>query len=359
MKNIIILVIASLSVFEFTVCQNTPNRPQTPIPPFPYEEKEVKFRNEKANIELVGLLTYKKNLKPKACVVLAHGSGGNDRNDFFAGHKTFMVIADHLTRNNIAVLRYDERGIGESTGSFTEARDTDFSDDVLAGFDFMRKHKQFQNCKFGVVGHSKGGLTAMLAANSSKLVSFIVLLGSPGVSPLKIFLKQDREINKFYNRTAEQIDAIVKFNTMAYDIVIKNEDRNKTYEELVLLVEKYAPEVYKKEAKRRIITYCTPWYKDALLFEPRDVLKQIKIPVLGLWGTLDIIVSPDENLQGVKEALISGGNYKFLLKKLKGLNHQFQHTVTGSPTEYELNEETFSPDVLKIVSTWIKFWTFF
>jgi hypothetical protein len=159
------------------------NRPQTPVRPFSYVEEEIKIENLKANVTLSGTLTYLKNFKPKALVLLAHGSGGHDRDETIYEHKSFMVIADHLTKNNIAVIRYDERGIGKSTGNFISASDIDFAEDILCGIDFAKYHSVTSSVKnVGIIGHSKGGSKRFLLP-----ISFIISFFFYILQPLLLF----------------------------------------------------------------------------------------------------------------------------------------------------------------------------
>ena len=173
-------------------------RPQTPMRPFQYMEEEVKIVNSKANVTLSGTLTYLSQAKkPIALVLLAHGSGGHDRDETIYDHKPFMVIADQLTKRNIAVLRYDERGIAKSSGNFIAANDVDFAEDILAGVRFAQTNKvTAEVSNIGLIGHSKGGATALIAKNMSDLIKFIVFLGSMGVDGENILYMQTRLILK-------------------------------------------------------------------------------------------------------------------------------------------------------------------
>ena len=149
--DLMLLKTSNISAYNFS-------RPQTPIRPFNYIEEEIKIQNLKANVTLAGTLTYMNNKVPRALVLLAHGSGGQDRDETIYDHKPFMVIADHLTKNNIAVIRFDERGIGKSTGNFNLASDIDFAEDIIAGIYFSKNHSKLKAVEnIGVIGHSKGG----------------------------------------------------------------------------------------------------------------------------------------------------------------------------------------------------------
>src|SRR5690349_20896833 len=157
-------------------------RPQEPKAPFPYEALEVTFENKAAAATLAGTLTLPKGSGPFPCVVLVTGSGPQDRDESLLGHKPFLVLADHLTRHGIAVLRYDDRGTAKSTGKFTTSNSDDFADDALAGIEFLKTRKELDPRKLGIAGHSEGGLIAPICAGKSKDVAFIVMLAGTGVS---------------------------------------------------------------------------------------------------------------------------------------------------------------------------------
>jgi pimeloyl-ACP methyl ester carboxylesterase len=344
-KKIIFFSIISLSKTNFLFL-----RPQTPQSPYPYiVENDVEFRNYNDNIKLSGTLTYSNITKQKYCVVLAHASGGNNRDAELALHKTFLVLGDYLTRRNITVLRFDERGISKSGGNFMEARFVDFSNDILAGIDYMKQRKEFKTCKFGIIGHSKGGMTAMLAANNSKNVEFIVLLGSPATDLESVFLKQTELVHKAFKKSDEEIEKHLEYNRLCFELIKRIDDRKELKKALL----KVSTDILKNEADDDISMLSLPWFKDALLFNCHELLKNIKIPVLGIYGSLDIHVLPDENMIALNNSLIEAGNKNFKLIKFKNLNHLFQTAKTGSPLEFGLIRETISPKVLKEISRWI------
>ena len=107
-------------------------RPQEPIKPYSYYSEDITFENKKAGISLAGTLTLPKKDGVFPVVILISGSGPQNRNEELLGHKPFLVISDYLTKNGIAVLRYDDRGTAESTGDFSTATSADFATDVEA-----------------------------------------------------------------------------------------------------------------------------------------------------------------------------------------------------------------------------------
>ena len=340
------------------------NRPQTPIRPFNYVEEEVKIQNIKANVTLAGTLTYLNNTEPIALVLLAHGSGGHDRDQTIYEHKSFMVIADHLTKHNIAVLRYDERGIAKSTGNFSSASDIDFAEDILSGIDFAHKHEKISNVKnVGVIGHSKGGATAIISKNMSDAVKFIVFLGAVGLDGESVLNLQSKLILKANNHSDYYIERVLRANNGVYQILKAESDVNiikqkiiNFYDNLITNSSELDAELYsefKLASLDQLAGMVTPWFRSFLVFDPRPILKKTKIPILGLWGTHDLQVPAIENYNEMMKALEQAENKNFKLTILKDLNHLFQTSPTGNPNEYEKIEETFSVEALDIISDWI------
>ena len=325
-------------------------RPQTPIPPYPYiNEEDVEFRNIHDKIKLSGTLTYSNYTKDQYCVVLAHPSGGNTRDSETEHHKTFLVLADYLTRNNITVLRFDERGIGKSDGDFLEAKILDFTNDVLAGIRYMKSRREFKRCKFGIIGHSKGGMSAMLAANNSKNVEFVVLLGAPTTDLSEVFFKQSELLLRNSKLDPQELTSYLQFYKTAYEIIKKIDNQAELKKELI----KESQDLKIKVGEKKLALLLEPWIRDALLFEPDVLLRNINVPVLGMYGSADVHVRPDENLHALLQNLIRGGNENFHLIKFKNLNHLFQKAKTGNFKEFFSIEETMSDEVLREISFWI------
>lgn len=156
--------------------------PQEPKKPYPYLAEEVRFVNPTDGDTLAGTLTLPTSPGPHRAVVMITGSGPQSRDEPVMNHRPFLVWADALTRLGIAVLRYDDRGVGASTGNFNEARTADLARDVEAAVDYLRSRKEIDNQRIGLIGHSEGGMIApMVAVSRPKDVSFIVLLAAPGL----------------------------------------------------------------------------------------------------------------------------------------------------------------------------------
>ncbi len=338
------------------------NRPQEPVPPLPYLEEEVSFRNVKAGIELAGTLTMPSTGGPFPAVVLITGSGPQNRNEELMGHKPFLVIADWLTRQGIAVLRYDDRGIGRSGGTFSGSTTFDFADDAEAGFDFLRQHKNIDTSRCGFIGHSEGGLIAPLIASRRTDVKYIILLAGPGLSGDEIILMQTDLISRAEGMTDKQILPSLRLTKDIFSVLRKTSDDQKAEVKITKLMKDYnlkyggdsVPDTSASASiATQVKTMISPWFRTFIRFNPTDYLSKVKCPVLAMNGELDLQVPPKENLQAIERALVFGGNATYRIEELPGLNHLFQHAIKGSPSEYGKIEETFAPEVLTMISSWI------
>lgn len=336
-------------------------RPQDPVAPFPYEEEEVSYSNADGSVKFAGTLTLPKSETPVAAVLLITGSGSQDRNETLLGHRPFLVLADHLTREGIAVLRVDDRGIGGTTGNTDDATSENFADDALAGVAFLQSRKEIDPKKIGLIGHSEGGLIGPLVASKSRDVAFIVMMAGTGVTGEEIILSQGALIAKAMGASDEDVAKAKKSQVESFDIIRKEKDVEKVQEKLMKLVEeelKAIPDgkeakTARSAAEAQIKAVTSPWFRFFLTYDPRPALTKVRCPVLAINGELDLQVDPKLNLPEIEKALKSAGNPDFTLHEFPGLNHLFQHCQTGAPSEYGTIEETISPEVLSTISDWI------
>jgi pimeloyl-ACP methyl ester carboxylesterase len=336
-------------------------RPQEPKKPYPYDEEEVSYENKRDGVKLAGTLTLPRGKAPFPAVLLITGSGPQDRNESLLGHKPFLVLADHLTRAGVAVLRVDDRGVGGSTGSINRSTSENFAADALAGVEFLKSRKELDPKQIGLIGHSEGGLIAPMAAAQSADVAFIVLMAGTGLTGEEILYLQAALIAKAGGAT----DAAVAQNRAVQEAmfkVLKEEKDNAAAEKRMLddfaKRREAASEAEKKDFNEQafqaqVRQVATPWFRYFLTFDPRPALRKVKCPVLAVNGEKDLQVPPDENLKEIEAALKAAGNRDVTIAKLSGLNHLFQTCKTGAPSEYAQIEETTSPVALKTISDWI------
>lgn len=334
------------------------SRPQEPKPPYPYRVEEVTFENTKAGVTLAGTLTLPEKGEHYPVVVLISGSGPQDRDSEIVGHKPFLVLADYLTRQGVGVLRFDDRGVGKSSGDFGMATTLDFADDVEAAVNFLKNDRKVRN--IGLIGHSEGGMIAPLVASRSKDVAFIVLLAGPGLRGDRILLEQQKEMGRVTGATVGELDYSAGVNQRCFDIVLASESSQeaepllKAYMDSLNLAGKLpvnmrderGAELWRKQV-------LSPWMYFFVKYDPCPVLKDVKCPVLALNGSNDLQVLP-ENLGIIRKGLEAGKNRNVTVKELPGLNHLFQTCESGSPALYGTIEETFSSVALQEIGDWIK-----
>ncbi len=332
-------------------------RPQTPEPPFPYSAEEVEYLNPISGFKLAGTLTLPENTVNCPAVILISGSGAQDRDETIFGHKPFRVIADYLTRNGIAVLRFDDRGVGSSEGTFDNATSEDFAGDVLAGVNFLKSRKEISAAEIGLIGHSEGGLIAPMVAGKTNDIAFVVLLAAPGINGEQLLYSQAELLNRAAGLTDEQVQLNRNLQKDIFEVVINETDSLKQTGQLRQLFSNgmydTLDEDQKKIIETRINGVNSPWFRYFLTYEPHDALVNLNCPVLVLNGSKDLQVPPKENLEAIENALKNGGNKNFKIMELENLNHLFQTCETGTVAEYAQIEETFSIEVLEILRDWI------
>lgn len=339
-------------------------RPQEPIKPYSYYSEDITFENKKAGINLAGTLTLPNKEGVFPVVILISGSGPQNRDEELLGHKPFLVLSDYLTKNGIAVLRYDDRGTALSKGDFKTATSLDFATDVEAGIDYLKTRKEINKKKIGLIGHSEGGIIAPMVASKSKDVAFIILLAGTGIQGDQLLLLQQKLIGKVSGVSDEDLQKNESTNRKAFDIVNKSNSLEQLNTDLTNYIKqtlKDNPNAEKPEGmsdddfvKLQVNQITNPWMQYFIKYNPVPTLEKVKCPVLALNGEKDLQVPPKENLEAIKKALTKGGNKKVTTKELPNLNHLFQECKTGSPDEYATIEQTFSPIALTEILKWIQ-----
>ncbi len=339
-------------------------RPQTPKEPLLYNSEEVIFKNKIEGFYLSGTLTLPKKDGKFPAVILISGSGAQNRDEEIFGHKPFFVIADHLTKNGIAVLRYDDRGTAKSEGNFKNSTTEDFATDVESAINYLLTRKEIDSNKIGLIGHSEGGIIAPMVAVNNENVNFIVLMAGLGIPGDELLLAQTELISKSMGVSDNDVIKIRKFNKGAYDIVTSTDDAKIMYKNLGKYLVNSLSELPedqkpKKEEesifiKNQISALMNPWMIYFLNYNPTEILEKVECPVFAINGSKDIQVPAQLNLNAIKYSLEKGGNKTVTIKEFENLNHLFQECETGSLDEYVKIEQTFSPLALNEISKWIQ-----
>ena len=327
-------------------------RPQDPKPPFNYRIEEVTFTNAKEGNTLAGTLTIPEGEGSFPAMVLVSGSGQQNRDEELMNHRPFWVIADYLSRRGIAVLRYDDRGMGGSTGEVVEATSLDFSYDAEAAFDFLRNRKEINASKVGILGHSEGGVINFMVAARRPEVAFLISLAGPAVKGIDVLKEQQKAILRAQGMTEEMIQFSANANAQLFDIVEASKDRAEADSLLRQLVKGWG---YNEELTEQTVGQMTSaWMYYFLKYDPTEAILKTNCPALLLNGIKDLQVLASQNLPAYEKIIADYGKTNLTLRELPDLNHLFQHCVTGAPAEYATIDETISPEVLEMIVGFVK-----
>ena len=327
-------------------------RPQNPKEPYPYKSEEVKFKNMKEGITLAGTITIPAGNGPFPAVVLISGSGTQNRDEELMGHKPFLVISDYLTRNGIAVLRYDDRGSGESEMSAEPGTTMDLSYDAEAAFDYLKSRVDINKSKIGLIGHSEGGIIDFIIASRRSDVSFIIALAGPSVRGDKLLSAQQKKMLENQGAPAQYVNSITNMYDKIYSEIEK-------YDEITPELQSNLESILSSSGmpqatiKQTVGAFIEPWMFYFLKYDPNEVIINTQCPALLLNGTKDQQVVASQNLPVYKNIAAENGKKNMEIRELEGLNHLFQNCKTGSISEYMTIEETISENVLEIIKNWI------
>jgi len=340
-----------------------PSRPQEPEPPFPYDAEEVEYTAR--DVKIAGTLTLPPGDEEVPAALLISGSGALNRDLELAGHKPFLVLADHLTRLGIAVLRVDDRGIGGSTGSTWQSTSRDKANDVLFGVRFLRGHDRIAPERVGLIGLSAGGLVAPLALHRVEpgTIAYAVLLAGPGVPGGDLLRQQLRRIAAADGAPAEMIEELAALQDKGLQIIASDMPRAEAEAALRQVAEEQmaaSPETAQLSGEdleaalsAAVDTNLSPWFRFFIRYDPRPALGGLAVPTLALFGGKDTQVDADQNQSAMEAAFAGAGNRDITVRRFPEMNHLFQTAGTGSPNEYAQIEETMAPEVLDLIGSWI------
>jgi pimeloyl-ACP methyl ester carboxylesterase len=332
-----------------------PRRTQWPLLPGGYTVDEVSFSNPDApEVTLSGTVTLPKGPGPFPAVVLISGSGPQDRDGTMFGHKPFAVLADHLTRQGIAVLRYDDRGVGGSSGDHASATSADFATDARAAVEYLRSRADIAPAAIGLAGHSEGGMIGPMAAADNEAVAFLVLLAGPGTPVSEMLLSQRRLMGPLSGLSPEYLAATEPHMRRVFAAASGATDQGDAEARIRAVLTTDVLQALGMSGAQRdafVAQFSGPWFRYFLGYDPARVLAQIRVPVLAIGGSLDLQVPSGENLSAIASAL--AGNADVTVEELPGLNHFFQPALRGAASEYEEIAESFSPVAMERITRWI------
>ncbi len=338
-----------------------------------YVEEEVTFAN--AEITLAGTLTLPDAPARHPAVVLLQGSGPLNRDEEGFGMKPFVIIADFFARNGIAVLRYDSRGVGGSTGAAFQYTLSDVAGDALAAVRYLKARRDVDSARIGLCGHSQGGIVAPMCAARSEDVAFIVCISGIGNTGEENFLTQARLIAEADGATADGVEDRIQSMKHILTLVRNGAGRAELEPEIVRMVQEQGSPRSEGEEKTwsdkdpdmdgdtnkdpaaevncHLALFSSPWFRSFLDHDARPALESVKCPALLIFGGLDRQVPPEMNRVAMVGALERAGNSDYFVRTFPTANHLFQSAKTGSPSEYGTLGKEFVPGFLDLMTDWI------
>jgi pimeloyl-ACP methyl ester carboxylesterase len=332
-----------------------PPRPQTPKPPFGYSIEHVRVAQQAAACELAGTLTIPESGTLRAAILLITGSGAMDRDETVFGHKPFWVLADHLSRHGYAVLRLDDRGVGESSGDRSAILPQDEADDMAVALDWLHVRSDLRGVPIGLVAHSMGGVIGMTLAARRSDVDFLVTMGSPGGTIGETFAERECAAMRDAGAGADAIESHREFTQALYrELAERPIDEPIDVAQIAELAARFgAGRQGPTHSEEWIARFNQPWFRGACSLDPAAILARVAVPMLAINGGLDVQTLAKPNLAAIGRVLGAAGHVDIETIELPGLNHLFQTCKTGAVYEYPSIEETFAPLALETIRRWL------
>jgi hypothetical protein len=330
----------------------------------PYRQEEVRFSN--GGITLAGTLTLPGGDGPHPAIVLLTGSGPENRDEEIFGFKIFRVIADTLTRNGVAVLRFDDRGVGGSGGVYAQTTTDDYAGDALAAVEFLGKRSDIDRKRLGLFGHSEGAIAVAIACASSPDIAFAVFMAGPGVRGDSLILSQVEVLGKAAGLSDSELRRQLWLQQRVFDVVRANDGwdslRTDLFNEIVRGYQQAGireqggisvDSLAQMQSRAQIQGLLTPWFRRFITIEPGAFIRKIHCPLLVMFAEKDMQVAPNINRNPIEQSARAGGLLDLTVKVIPGANHLFQKAETGHPSEYGGLKKEFAAGVLEELVTWV------
>lgn len=324
---------------------------------------EIEVRVANGDVTLVGTLSLPARRGPHPAVVLVSGSGGQDRDEAIPGmpgYQPFRWIADDLVERGVAVLRYDDRGIGLSTGEQAGATTADFATDAEAAIAFLRVRADIDAARVGVLGHSEGGVIAAMVAARDPELAFVVSMAGTAVPGEDLLMLQGLMMGEacgvergelFQNLAGSQhLFGLIKAENWTELAAFVQEAAT---QQIAAMPPEVAAELDVDELVMGQMRELAGWVRFFMLHDPADDWRQVTSPVLALFGDLDMQVPVEQNRAPLEAALAEAGNADVTVVSLPTANHLFQNAKTGCGDEYPALTMEFVPGFLDTVGEWV------
>jgi uncharacterized protein len=333
-----------------------------------WQEEEVYFTND--DLQLAGTLTLPPGAGPHPAVIAITGSGPQDRNNAtaeFADYQPYRELAEALAPLGIAMLRYDDRGVGGSTGDLTTATPAELQTDVVAALAYLQGRPEIDGARIALLGHSEGGVVAAMTAAAQAEVAAIVTLAAPAVPGREMqAAAMDRLIEN--SPTPELTAQLVEQEVQAMELTMAGDWQGleeHIFQATLAQLELFPAEqraalgdleaLARRQAEGAVTeVYQNPRYLFNLLYDPGDAWRQVTVPALALFAAADDVVLPELNRPALEAAWAEGGNRDGKVVVVVGVNHLFvPATEEAQPGDWTALSSTLAPAVREQVVTWL------
>lgn len=330
-----------------------------------FVQEEVTF--ESGDVTLAGTLTLPAESGPHPAAVLLTGSGPQNRDNGapdLPDYQPYRQLAAELARRGIATLRYDDRGVGGSTGEAGTALASQLLDDAAAALAYLQTRPEIDPAQIGMLGHSQGGIIAAMLAAQQPELAFVVALATPALSgyeTVKDSLNRltesmdipadmarqaaQRELAAMDLALAEEWDALEAHLTEAILAPLQDltEEQRAAVGDLDALVE--------EQVARALETYQSARFRDEMRLDPASFWSQVDVPVLALYAEHEASVFAETHAPVLAELL--DDNPDVTISTVPGVNHLFMEADTGNPQEWPNLPQAVPERVLTRIGEWL------
>jgi len=341
----------------------------TPDPAtLPYTAEEVTFTGGDPDVTLAGTLTLPRTAGPHPAIVLVGGSGPQDRDESLrpvSAIKPLALVADALSRAGLVVLRYDDRGVAESTGDYAGAALSDFTDDLAAALAWVRERPEVDAARTGVLGHSEGGVYIASLIETGEPLAFAVGVAPPATNGVDLLVEQNGAILASTGAADDEVELTEGYVRRLYAEVLAGDleaAEALTREYFDGFFDRQTPELQAtigdrtafidSQVTRQLAAIEPPWFADLLRSDAGIGWALATMPVLGVFGGKDVQVVAEQNVP-LMEVQLAAGHPASRVVTIPDANHLFQAATTGSVAEYGTLEPVFTPDFLPLVTAWV------
>lgn len=316
---------------------------------------------------LNGTLSQPVDRAPRAIVVLATGSGLQDRDETIGMHKPFRELAQYLAENGYAVARTDDRGWGNppDTALLNSSTPWDEVADYRAVLAAMKLRPELKGLRGGILGHSLGGTEAIMTFSKDKKAKkynsigatpdFIITLAGAMLPGDSLVLSQVKVMAEMQN-VPSQFDALAPKLRHRYNLVkskiTREELRQELYEDVTADIPGFMlTDALEQRINAEIESMISPAYREMLRYDPGRDIGRVNVPWLALFGSKDLQVVAEPNIDYLNK---HKKGKKVTVTLLDGKNHLFQNAITGMPAEYDMIPEEISEDTLQEILEWLE-----